>query len=158
MSKFVADHLNIELIARLSADTAIERANVAIVICTVDEHGWPHPAMLSTLEVVATDARNIRIATHVASRTTRNLTANGRLSLILADEQGVYYLKGDALLLAPAMRIVPHYAKFNFRVDSVLKDDPTESEHARVVSGIQVERPAVDVQAARSLLDELLAG
>lgn len=157
MSRFVADHLNTELIARLSTDTAIERSDIAIVICTVDEHGWPHPAMLSTLEVVARDARNIRIATHVASRTTRNLKANGKLSLILADEQAVYYLKGDALLLAPAMRTVPHYAKFNLRVDSVLADVPTEHEDARLVSGIRVERSDLDAQMARLILEELLA-
>ena len=157
MSRYVGDHLSDDLISRLSADVALERSKVAIVICSIDEHGWPHPAMLSTLEVVARDPRNIRIASHVASRTTRNLKANGKLSLILADEQAVFYLKGDALLLAPSMRLVPQYATFNFRVDSVLEDEPMEHENARVVSGIQVERTGIDAQAARSMLDELLA-
>jgi hypothetical protein len=113
--------------------------------------------MLSTLEVVARDERNIRLATQVASRTTRNLAANGKLSMILTAGPAVYYLKGDALRLAGAMRTAPHCAKFNLRVDSVLEDDPTEYEHARVVSGIQVERTDIDAQVARSILDELLA-
>ena len=157
MSRFVADHLNPDLIAQLSADTAVARANVAIVICSIDEHGWAHPAMLSTLEVVAKDARNMRIATHVGSRTTRNLETNGKLSMILADETAVHYLKGDVLRLAPAMRTMPHYAKFNLRVDSVLQDVPTEYENARIVSGIRIERSDLDTQKARSILEELLS-
>lgn len=157
MSRFVADHLNPDLIAQLSADTAVARANTAIVICSIDEHGWAHPAMLSTLEVVAKDARNVRIATHIGSRTTRNLRANGKLSMIIADETAVHYVKGDVLPLAPSMRTVPHYAKFNLRVDSVLQDVPTEDENARIVSGIRVERSDLDTQKARSILEELLS-
>lgn len=157
MSRFVADHLNPDLIAQLSADTAVARANAAIVICSIDEHGWAHPAMLSTLEVVAKDARNVRIATPVGSRTTRNLKTNGKLSMIVADETAVHYLKGDVLLLAPVMRTVPHYAKFNLRVDSVLQDVPTEDENARIVSGIRIERSDLDTQKARSILEDLLS-
>ncbi len=141
----------------MAIDTAIERANVAIVICSIDEDGWAHPAMLSTLEVVAKDARNMRIATHVGSRTTRNLKTNGKLSMIIADETAVHYLKGDVLLLAPAMRTMPHYAKFNLRVDSVLQDVPTEYENARIVSGIRIERSDLDTQKARAILEELLS-
>jgi hypothetical protein len=157
MSTFIADHLPDQLLAYLSPPTATGDASVAIVICTVDEHGWPHPAMLSRLEVVARDARNVRLATHVASRTTRNLKANGKLSLVLADADAVHYVKGDALLLEPAMRVAPHLAKFNLRVDSVLADNPQDYEDARIVTGITVERHGVDAPAARSILDELLA-
>src|SRR5688572_6594915 len=126
MSRFVADHLPDNVVACLSSATALERLEHAIVICTVDEHGWPHPAMLSTLEIVAKDASNVRVATHVSSRSTRNLKANGMLSIILADETAVYYIKGDALLLAAAMSAAPQKAKFNVRVDSVLQDNPAE--------------------------------
>ena len=156
MSKFVADYLPDAVLLRLAADTALEHVETAIVICSVDEHGWPHPAMLSRLEVVALDARNVRLATHMASRTTRNLKANGKLSMILANSQAVHYVKGDVLLLAPAMRSAPHLAKFNLRVDSVLADDPQDYENARIVAGITIERREVDTVAARAILDELL--
>jgi hypothetical protein len=158
MSQFVADHLPDNLVAWLSSATALGRADHAIVICTVDEHGWPHPAMLSTLEIVAKDASNIRIATHISSRSTRNLKANGILSMVLADQTGVYYIKGDAILLAPAMTVAPQNAKFNLRVDSVLQDNPHEYEKARIVSGIRIERDDIDLAAARAVLDELIAG
>ncbi len=68
----------------------MERADRAVVICSVDEHGWPHPAMLSSLEIVAVDGRNMRLAIHSRSRTARNLLANGRLTVIVADEEAVY--------------------------------------------------------------------
>jgi hypothetical protein len=156
MSRFTADHLPPALVDRLSRERAIDQADRAIVVCTVDEHGWPHPAMLTTLEVVARDARNVRLALHAASRSARNLQANGRLTLVLADEHGVFYVKGDVLLTAPALARAPHLSKFNLRVDSVLVDDPAAYEDARLTSGITVARGALDRVAALALLDELL--
>ena len=157
MSRFVADQLTGPLLERLSIDRALGLADRAIVVCTIDELGWPHPAMLSSLEMVARDARNVRIATDVSSRTTRNLKTNRKLSLILADEDAVYYVKGDVLLVAATMRAAPKQAKFNLRVDSVLQDFAHEYEHARMVSGIRIERAAADEAAARAKLTELLA-
>ena len=91
------------------------------------------------------------------SRSARNLQANGRLTLIAVDEGWAYYIKGDARLLAPALTARPDHAKFNLRVDSVLEDVAADYEHARIVSGVRIER-TVDTDAARTLLEELLAG
>ena len=155
MSKFVDDRLPDTLRAWLAAE-AFERVGTAIVICSVDEHGWPHPAMLSRLEVVARDGRNVRLATDVGSRTTRNLKANGKLTLVLVDAEAVHYVKGDVLLLEPSLRSAPNFAKFNLRVDSVLADNPRDYENARILSGITVERDGVDPAAAHAILKELL--
>jgi hypothetical protein len=155
MSRFIADHLPGPLLARLSRDAAFAEANHAIVMCTIDEHGWPHPAMLSSLEVVARDASNIRLGTHVSSRSTRNLKVNGILTLVVADQRAVYYVKGDVILLAASLRASPDNAKFNLRVDSVLEDTPDATERATIISGIQVTR---EFEAARAtaVLRELL--
>jgi len=154
MSRFISDHLPEPLHSALSRDRALA-SNRAIVICTVDEHGWPHPAMLSSLEIIAIDARNVRLATHVASRTTRNLKANGRLTLILVDVGTAYYVKGDVRLLSASMKTAPMLAMFNLRVDSVLADDPQAYEDARLTSGIVFERGPVDEQVVAAVLDEL---
>jgi hypothetical protein len=156
MSLFLGDSLPDSLTQRLNPDRAMERADRAVVICSVDEHGWPHPAMLSSLEFVAVDSRNIRLAIHSRSRTARNLQANGRLTAILADEDAVYYVKGDTRLLAPG-RDAPDLARFNLRVDSVLQDAAGEYEHARIVAGIRVTRDALDPVVARQRLDALMA-
>ena len=155
MSRFLADHLPSSLVGRLSADAAFANAQRAIVLCSVDEHGWPHPAMVSSLELIALDARNIRLALHGASRSTRNLRANGRLTIVLADERGVFYLKGDVLMLAPFMAADQELATFNMRVDSVLQDDATAYEGARVTTGIDIARGAIDEARARTVLSEL---
>ena len=155
MSRFVADHLPPSLHSTLSADRARENANRAIVVCSIDEHGWAHPAMLSAYEVVAIDLRNIRLATHVDSRTTRNLKANGQITLILVDAGSAHYVKGDVLLVSAAMKAAPMLAMFNVRVDSVLADDPQAYEDARITSGITVERGQVDETTARAVLGEL---
>ena len=157
MSRFVGDHLPDALFTRLSIDRAFENMDRAIIIVTVDEHGWPHPAMLSSLELVARDARNIRLAPHAASRTARNLRANGRLAFVVADETGTFYIKGDVLLRDATMSAAQELAKFNMRVDSVLQDVPEDYERARIVSGIRVERRDVDRARSEAILRELLA-
>jgi hypothetical protein len=157
MSRFVADHLTQPLLSRLSIESALNNADRAILICTVDEHGWPHPAMLSSLEVVARDARNIRLGPHHQSRTARNLRSNGRLTIVLADERGVFYIKGDVLLATPSMTADPNLAGFNMRVDSVLEDVPHDYESAKVVSGIAVERGEWNRSHAEAVLRELTA-
>jgi hypothetical protein len=156
MSRFLADALPPMLVGRLSLDAAFGNADRAMVIVTVDEHGWPHPAMVSSLELVALDARNIRLALHAASRSARNLKANGRLTLVLADERGVFYVKGDVLPLARFMAADPAMAGFNLRVDSVLQDDAAAYEDARIATGIRVER-GIDAPRARAVLEELLS-
>jgi hypothetical protein len=155
VSRVVADHLPDTLLSQLSMHNAIERADYAIVVCSVDEEGRPHPAMLSSLELVARDANNLRFATHASSRTTRHLKANGRLTVVLADETGVYYLKGDAVLLSASMTTAPELAAFNLRVQHVLQDNPQEYEAAKVVSGIRVRRAPIDVTHAQAILKEL---
>jgi len=156
MSTFIGDALPEPLTQHLSPDHAIERADRAVVICSVDEHGWPHPAMLSSLELVAVDPRNIRLSVHGRSRTARNLQANGRLTVIVADEDAVFYVKGDTLRLA-CTAATPDLARFNLRVDSVLQDVAGEHEHARLVAGIRVTRAALDPALARKRLDALAA-
>jgi hypothetical protein len=157
VSRFVADSLPAALLDRLTIDAAAANANIAIVLLTVDEHGWPHPAMLTTLEIVARDARNVRVVLHGRSRSARNLEANGKLTMVIADERGVFYVKGDALLTIASLGSAPEFAVFNLRVDSVLQDDPAAYENARVTSGITVARQDVDSASVRARLDELLA-
>jgi hypothetical protein len=156
VSTFVGESLPELLLARLGPDRAIEHADRAIVLCSVDEQGWPHPAMVTSLELVARDARNIRLVVHSASRTARNLRANGRLTVIVADEDGVHYLKGDVLPLA-VRADAPEEARFNLRVDSVLQDAATAHEYAHLVSGIRVTRRSPDDAAVRARLDRLQA-
>jgi hypothetical protein len=158
MSRLIGHHLSDPLLEILSAGRAVERADRAIVICSVDEQGRPHPAMLSSLEVVARDARHVRLAVHASSRTARNLTANKHLTVILADETGVHYVKGDAELSTASMSSAPALSAFTLHVDRVLEDSPAAYEQATLVSGIRITRGALDHDRAQAVLRELSAG
>lgn len=155
MSRLIGHHLTETLLQTLSADRALERADHAIVICSVDEQGRPHPAMLSSLEIVARDARSIRLAVHASSRTARNLTANAHLTLILADETGVYYVKGNATLTSASMRAAPALSMFTLHVDRVLEDRPGDYEQSTIVSGVRITRGTLDRIRAEAILREL---
>jgi hypothetical protein len=155
MSRLIGHHLSEPLVEMLSAQRAVERADRAIVICSVDEQGRPHPAMLSSLEIIARDARHVRLAVHAASRTARNLTANKHLTLILADETGVHYVKGDAVLTTASMLAAPAMSAFTLHVDRVHEDTPADYEQATIVSGIRVTRGALDAERAQAILREL---
>lgn len=155
MSRSIGNQLTDALLARLDRARALEYADRAIVICTLDEQGWPHPAMVSSLELLARDARTIRLALHAASRSARNLHANGRLSIVLADEAAVHYIKGDAQPLARVLQTNDALTAFNVDVKTVLEDNPADYERARIITGIRIER-AIAAPEARVLLDELL--
>ena len=47
MSQLLGKELTEELFERLKGDDVASQAGKAIVIVTVDEKEWPHPAMLS---------------------------------------------------------------------------------------------------------------
>lgn len=157
MSRLIGHHLTPALLDTLSVPRALKRTDVAIVICSVDEQGRPHPAMLSSLEIVARDARTIRVAVHAASRTARNLAANRHLTIVLADEAGVFYVKGDAGLTAASMTSAPAMSMFTLQVDRVLEDTSAEHERAQIISGIRVTRAAPDADRAQAMLHELSA-
>ena len=156
MSRVVGNQLTDALLARLDRERAVEYADRAIVICTIDEHGWPHPAMVSSLELVARDARTIRLALHTGSRSVGHLRANGRLTIVFADETSVHYIKGDAQPMTRPIEANRALTAFDVHVQHVLEDNPADYERARIISGIRVDR-AIDELAAGALLDELLA-
>jgi hypothetical protein len=151
------DHLPADLQARLSADEALDRADRAFLVCTVDAEGRPHPSMLSAFEVAARDAATLRLGTYASSRTSRHLASDGRITLMVVEPGAVYYVKGRARQLAASLRCAPGVAKFEVRVDHVRADaaDPREGA-VRVVDGIRIARAAVQPAEARAMLAELL--
>ena len=158
MTKFVSNELPLDLYQRLCGNDLQAYAEKAIPVCTVDSHGWPHPAILSYHEVVAKDRRNIRLATYKASTTTNNMRRNGKLTILVLDERTAYYIKGSVQELAAEMRSSPHNSKLNLRVDQVLADEANEDFEAGVyiTSGVTYKQPAQQFQA-REVVRELLA-
>ena len=113
-----------DLLRRLGGAEADSFAQLAILVCTVDEHGWPHPAMLSYYEVAATDRHNLQLAIYNDSRTCANMRARGQATLVVVDEGLVCYVRGRVREVTPAMGAAPFNAMLNLQVDQVVFDEP----------------------------------
>ena len=108
--------------------------NRAIVICTIDDNGHAHPAMLSLTECYALDDKTIRLTTYSTSRTARNLRTRRLITAIVADVDGVFYIKGRASERASEDS---RRAIFDVAVDEVIEDTPAAHETARITTGIR---------------------
>src|SRR5437660_10973152 len=97
MSRELGNELPEALRSLLDGRDLTGRMAKAILIATVDANGWAHPALLSYGEVVALDARRLRVATYRSSRTSANLRRSGRLTLCLIEAGMAYYLKAQAV-------------------------------------------------------------
>ena len=157
MSKVVGNKLPADLYQRLAGSDLQAHAEKAIIICTVDAGGWPHPSMLSYFEVIAKDDRNIRLAMHGNTSAANNLRRNGKLSIVIVDERVAYYINGTVEELARKMTCSPQNAKLNCRVEQVLADEPNEEYEpgAYIASAILYKRRA-DPLEQKKLLRELV--
>jgi hypothetical protein len=159
LAHFLGSELPDDLYRRLEGKDLEACAEKAILICTVDHNGWPHPAMLSYFELIAKDRGNIRLATYRDSTTTANMRRNGKLTVLVIDERVAYYIKGRVEELG-AMNSSPHNSKLHLRVEQVLADDADQHMEAGmyVTSGITYKTPnlAAERQKAKEILRELL--
>ena len=116
--------------------------DVAVPICTVDDMGFPHAAMLSYAEVSAVDAGLLRARVFSSSRTARHLRRDGRATLLFVDPAGVWYVKAVVDGEEAADPGVPGAAVFPLRVHAVIADDVDRSREpaAAIVSGIRFRR------------------
>lgn len=143
MSRLLGDELTGILLARLSGSRDGAPADVAIPICTVDEEGFPHPALLAYSEIAAPSPRRLRVTVNAGSRTAANLHRDGRLTLFFVDESLTRYVKGRVIGLGTADPTAGDGAfAFELEVVAVYLDevDTTRESAARIVSGIRFGR------------------
>jgi hypothetical protein len=161
MSRAVGSALPPDLLDRLSGRDLAGSASKVIQIFTVDEAGWAHPALLSYFEVVAKDARHIRMATYKTSTTSANLRRSGQVTFVIIDERVAYYVKAHAQEIAGTLATTDWNAAFDCEVVQVLADEVNEEYEpgAYVASGVTYFNPqrANEMDRARALLAELLA-
>ena len=159
MSRAVSGGLTPELLERLGGARIDSLARTAIVLVTIGEDGWPHPAMLSYFEVAATDAHTLRLAVYKDSRSCGNLRERGKATLVLTDEQLVCYVRASVLQVVPAMAAAPYNARVDLRVEHVTFDEPPPELEpgAFLTTGITyAARTGASLERARAVLAELL--
>ncbi len=161
MPKLHTERLTSDLYRRLNGAEAGARAHEAIVLCTTDAAGWPHPAMISYFELAAVDRQNLRLAIYNDSRTCANLRERGKATFIVVDADLVCYISGTVEAVVPTMREAPHNARVSLRVSQVVFDtaSPELESGTEVTGGITyTPRTGDDLGRARAVLAELLEG
>lgn len=138
MSQLLGIELTEELFERLKGEDVSSQTGKAIVLVTVDEQGWAHPAMLSYHEVVAKHRSRIDLAIGKTSTTSKNLRRTGKISILLTDHGMNYYVKGQAREIKESIEGVPFMSLFSVKVNQLLEDQEPGS---LITSGITFSRP-----------------
>jgi Pyridoxamine 5'-phosphate oxidase len=153
MSQVLGTELTEELFHRLKGESIASKKDKAIVIVTVDESGWAHPAMLSYHEVVAKDRSKIDLAIGKSSTTAKNLRRTGKITLMITDSDLNYYVKGSAEEIRESMDGVPFMSLFRVAVEHLLEDLEPD---AVITSGVTFERP--DKEEVGQIVDKIFQG
>lgn len=138
MSQLLGKELTPELFGRLKGENVASHAGKAIILVTVDEGGWPHPAMLSYHEVVAKNPSMIDVAVGKTSTTARNLRRAGKITVLVTDRGVNYYVKGNARELRESLEGVPFMSLFRVEMAELLEDQEPD---AMITSGVTFNRP-----------------
>jgi len=137
MSQILGKELTDALLKRLSGAAVASHEGKIIPIFTLDEAGWPHPALLSYYEVVAKNASTLEMAIWKDSSTANNLRRVGKISLMIADNGVNFYIKGAVKELEKEMTGAPPVSRFQITVEQLLED---QEPNAQITSGMTYTR------------------
>ena len=137
MSQLLGKELTEALLKRLSGQDVKAHEGKIIPIFTLDESGWPHPALLSYYEVVAKNSTTIDIALWKNSSTARNLRQTNKVTFLIADKGVNYYLKGSVKELQTEIPGIPLQSRFRVTTEQLLED---QEPNAEITSGLTYSR------------------
>jgi hypothetical protein len=137
MSRLLGKELTEALLQRLSGQNVETYEGKIIPIFTIDESGWPHPALLSYYEVVAKDSTTLDIALWKNSSTARHLRQTSKITLLITDQGINYYLKGSVKELQTEMPGIPLQSRFRITTEQLLED---QEPNAEITSGLTYRR------------------
>jgi hypothetical protein len=137
MSRLVGKELTQALLERLNGRDVEAHEGKIIPIFTLDEFGWPHPALLSYYEVVAKNSTTIDIALWKNSSTARNLRQTNKVTFLITDKGVNYYLKGSVKELQTEIPGIPLQSRFRVTAEQLLED---QEPNAEITSGLIYSR------------------
>lgn len=158
MTRSLGSALPPDLVHRFSQRDLASRLGAVLPFVTLDEAGRPHPMLLSYLEVRAYDAGTLGLVIQSGGRSAGNLARRGVGTLIVAEPDGVFYVKCRMLDgPRPVAGAEATLAYFLLAVEDVLEDAAADWEGgARITQGLACT-PAPDLGApwARATLAAL---
>lgn len=137
MSQLLGKELTEVLLQRLNGRDVGAHEGKIIPILTLDEPGWPHPALLSYYEVVAKNSTTLDIALWKNSSTAINLRQTGKITLLISDKATNYYIKGSVKELQAEIPGIPLQSRFRITIEQLLED---QEPNAEITSGLTYRR------------------
>lgn len=137
MSRLIGKELTEAVFERLGGQDVDPYEGKIVPIFTLDELGWPHPALLSYYELVAKNLSTIDLALWKNSSTANNLRRTGKVTVMLTDKGINYYVKGSVQELEPAMAGAPQVSRFRMTTEEILED---QEPNAEITSGLTYRR------------------
>ena len=161
MARFVSDSLPDDALALLRPGNLAGKQGRVVQIITVDEEGWANAGMLGYADIVAKDAGNLHLATWGDGECASDLRRNGRITLLVIDEDMAYYVKGLAREMEVTGDVLMDVndggghsalAYFHIGVQGVFEDRiPT----AKVLGGVTFEGSDSEQEAHDAILKRL---
>jgi hypothetical protein len=137
MSQLLGKELTPALLERLGGAQVEAHEGKIIPICTIDEAGWAHPALLSYYELVAKDAATLDTAVWKDSSTAKNLRRAGKITILVSDHRVNYYLKGEVRELEYQMTNAAQVSRFRITLEEVIED---QEANAEITTGLTYKR------------------
>lgn len=139
MSQLLGRALTPALLKRLGGAEIEAHEGKIIPMFTIDDAGWPHPALLSYYEIVAKDPTTLDTAVWKDSSTAINLRRAGKVTLMISDHRVNYYLKGSVKELEYEMTGAAQVSRFSITIEQVIED---QEANAEITTGLTYKRLA----------------
>lgn len=146
MSTNLGPKLPQPLVELFSGSDLRAKTDMACVLVTQGQDGYPHPCIVTPGELVAGDDSTMRVALYAEASASRNMRSGSPATLCLAHEGAAYYVKADAEPFQTNQPALEGLAAFTLRPRHVLKD---AEEGAEVTSGFRFR----DLRGESALLE-----
>lgn len=108
------------LMQKLEGGALYRAGDLGLPVVTLDEQGWPHVAMAAGAAAVRPDEVWVALGGHSGSL--RNAERDGRITLLIAGPETLYYVKGRAAVGSRQMQTIPGEAALRVTVTEVYSD------------------------------------
>ena len=136
MPRSLGSELPAELAGALDGRGLAERVGDTYLLLTTSEEGWPHVAMLSAGEVLATGESTLRLGLWPGTSSTANLRRTGQGLLMAVRPPATYHLRLRCRPLGEVPVEDHRIAVFDAAIEEALED---VVGYARVTGGIRFE-------------------
>ena len=146
MSRIEGTELNQDLLTLLDGTDLDNKVGETILLLTVSDSGWPHLAMLSAGEVLATRPGEVRMALWKGTTTGNNLRRTSQGTLALVYGGAGHYIELEVSGIADLRLGTKSLDYFACRVTKALSD---VVGYATLTTGIRFELPRREDIVAR---------